>query len=87
MGICLFATKSKQRLFEIKATIALPFQSFGAMTAMISAKKCVTDTFRVFALLINRLLFNFIVSVVYVVVLRSLVAPRGRGGVTSANFG
>ena len=53
----VFATKSKQRLAEIKATIALPFQSFDAMTAMKSAQKCATDTFRVFALLINRLLF------------------------------
>lgn len=71
MGIC---DESKQRLFEIKATIALPFHSFCSMTAMKSAKNVLLTHLEFLLCLLTGCFFNFLVSVAYVVVLRSLVA-------------
>ena len=76
-SVWVFATKSKQRLFEIKATIALPFHSFCSMTATKSAKNVLLTYLEFLLCLLTGCFFHFLVSVAYVVVLRSLVAlPR-----------
>ena len=76
-SVWVFATKSKQRLFKIKATIALPFHSFCSMTATKFAKNVLLTYLEFLLCLLTGCFFNFLVSVAYVVVLRSLVAlPR-----------